>query len=135
MKKLILISILSLLSTVAFANPPNGVSYNVFKSIKVDSFVSSPICPKDLDCTHNGTIVDFNYKVPCNEDVISFTYTAKQISNEIHVFISAITGSLKTNGPVCQAFNTYEDSITLVNMHGKIVVHDLVPAHQLEDLQ
>lgn len=134
MKKLILAALFTLTSTIALATsimlPP---SYNSFKSIAADGFVASPLCPDDLVCVANGTVIDIDYTFPCTQDIVSFAYESKVIGKELHVFVNAVVGSNFTDEPVCQAFNHHTETITLINSYGDIVIHNLgVQTHALE---
>lgn len=129
MKKLILIALLSLTSTIALATSlhPDTFkpSYDTFKSVAPETVVVSPLCPDHVTCITDGTIVDLEYMIPCSANIISFTYEAQEIGEELHLFVSAIVGTKQTNPPVCQAFSHITQNIQLINMFGDVIVHNL----------
>lgn len=125
MKKLILIALFSLTSTIALATSIQMPSYNRFMSIAPETVQFAPLCPDGVTCVVNGTSIQLDYTYSCAADMISFTYEAKEIGAELHVFVSAIVGTNFTNGPVCQAFTHQTQEIQLINMYGEVVIHNL----------
>ncbi len=87
----------------------------------------SPLCPPEVTCITNGTVVDLEFTLlDCRDELAPLTYEAIEENNKLHIFISAMNLHNESSRRAdCIDVPKVKRQIVLANQLGEVKLHFL----------
>lgn len=82
-----------------------------------------PLCPEDMTCVTNGTVVELNFRLlGCADELLSMSHSVEVEDGNIYLKIKAVNGVMKESQVIrCYAPVYERRTITLIGVYGENV--------------
>lgn len=97
-----------------------------FVAVSPEEIQVKDLCPIKMVCFTDGIQIDLQYSLPCDRDITDFQFDITDGSDEVNVYISAISAPVEAGAkPNCSESHTVYRSIHLPSVFGNVVVHSM----------
>lgn len=83
------------------------------------------LCPKDVTCVANGTVVELLLSYNCGTQPGRVVANTLKVGDDLHVFVAAPLLAYPNRIAMCIAPSFQTQKLTLINQYGKVVLHEL----------